>query len=241
MRCCIASRRERRGVTCQSGMGTGRRYTADGCAGGTPGCGNKCGSDFRHRRTREARSSGKSISSTAPLCERTSTRQGQKSASPDEQLGRSRGGLTTKIHARVDGAGRLFTLLLTPGRQHDSTVAEQLMRQGAIHTCQRGRPAVRPKRVAADKAYGSRAFKAWLRRHGIRPTIPRKSNQRRGRPHNTERYKSATTLSASSVGSSTSEPLPHATTNAPPAFWRPSCSLPFLSFCDLQTHPSIGD
>lgn len=152
-----------------------------------------------------------------------------------------RGGLTTKIHARVDGAGRLFTLLLTPGRQHDSTVAERAMRQGAIHTCQRGRPAVRPKRVAADKAYGSRAFKAWLRRHGIRPTIPRKSNQRRGRPHNTERYKSATTLSASSVGSSTSEPLPHATTNAPPAFWRPSCSLPFLSFCDLQTHPSIGD
>lgn len=97
--------------------------------------------------------------------------------------------MTTKIHARVDGAGRLFTLLLTPGRQHDSTVAEQLMRQGAIHTCQRGRPAVRPKRVAADKAYGSRAFKAWLRRHGIRSTIPRKSNQRRGRPHNTERYK----------------------------------------------------
>lgn len=97
--------------------------------------------------------------------------------------------MTTKIHARVDGAGRLFTLLLTPGQQHDSTVAEQLMRQGAIHTCQRGRPAVRPKRVAADKAYGSRAFKAWLRRHGIRPTIPRKSNQRRGRPHNTERYK----------------------------------------------------
>jgi len=97
--------------------------------------------------------------------------------------------LTTKIHARVDGAGRLFTLLLTPGQQHDSTVAQQLMQQGAIHNQRRGRPALRPRYLAADKAYGSRAFRAWLRRRGIQPTIPRKSNQPRGRPHNVGRYK----------------------------------------------------
>lgn len=56
--------------------------------------------------------------------------RGKKSTQQAEQLGRSRGGLTTKIHARVDGAGRLFTLLLTPEQQHDSTVAQQLMQQG---------------------------------------------------------------------------------------------------------------
>ncbi len=79
--------------------------------------------------------------------------------------------------------------MLTPGQQHDSTVAEQLMRQGGIRTGRRGRPALRPKRLAADKAYGARAFRAFLRRRGIQSTIPRKSNQRRGRPHNAETYK----------------------------------------------------
>lgn len=31
----------------------------------------------------------------------------------------------------------------------------------------------------ADKAYGSRAFRCFLRRRGIRITLPRKSNERR--------------------------------------------------------------
>jgi len=41
----------------------------------------------------------------------------------------------------------------------------------------RGRPRTRPDRVLADKAYGSRANRAWLRRRGIRCTIPEKSDQ----------------------------------------------------------------
>jgi hypothetical protein len=44
--------------------------------------------------------------------------QGQKSSAAAEQLGRSRGGLTTKIHARIDGAGLLFTLLTILGIIH---------------------------------------------------------------------------------------------------------------------------
>lgn len=116
--------------------------------------------------------------------------RGKKSSTAAEQLGRSRGGLTTKIHARVDDAGRLFTLLFTPGQQHDSTVAQQLMRQRVILTTDGGgvQPYV-PASLSADKAYSSRAFRAWLRRRGIQPVIPRKSNQRGGRPHNAERYK----------------------------------------------------
>lgn len=68
-------------------------------------------------------------------------------------------------------------------------MAQQLLQQGAIHHPRRGRPALQPRFLAADKAYGSRAFRAWLRRRGIQPTIPRKANQRQGRPHNAERYK----------------------------------------------------
>lgn len=63
------------------------------------------------------------------------------------------------------------------------------MRQGAIRTGKRGRPRIRPQRVVADKAYGSRKFKRFLRRRGIQPVIPRKRNQKRGRPHNATLYR----------------------------------------------------
>lgn len=53
------------------------------------------------------------------------------------------------------------------------------MQQGSVKRPQRGQPRRRPKRVVADKAFGKRAFRQFLRRHGIRVTIPRKSNERR--------------------------------------------------------------
>ncbi|KFF99113.1 transposase [Streptomyces scabiei] len=40
-----------------------------------------------------------------------------------------------------------------------------------------GRPRTRPDRVRADKAYGSRANRAYLRKRGIRCTIPEKRDQ----------------------------------------------------------------
>ncbi|MFD7426833.1 transposase [Streptomyces sp. NPDC059818] len=44
-----------------------------------------------------------------------------------------------------------------------------------------GRPRVRPDRVRADKAYASRRNRAYLRRRGIRCTIPDKAGQARNR------------------------------------------------------------
>ncbi|WP_415924066.1 hypothetical protein [Streptomyces sp. ID05-47C] len=44
-----------------------------------------------------------------------------------------------------------------------------------------GRPRVRPDRVRADKAYASRKNRAYLRRRGIRCTIPDKADQARNR------------------------------------------------------------
>lgn len=40
-----------------------------------------------------------------------------------------------------------------------------------------GRPRTRPDKVRADKAYGSRANRAYLRKRGIRCTIPEKRDQ----------------------------------------------------------------
>jgi transposase len=42
-----------------------------------------------------------------------------------------------------------------------------------------GRPRRRPQRLAGDKGYSARTIRQWLRAHGIRAVIPRKSNERR--------------------------------------------------------------
>jgi len=42
-------------------------------------------------------------------------------------LGRSRGGFSTKLHAVVDPTARPLHVVITPGQQHESTVAEELM------------------------------------------------------------------------------------------------------------------
>lgn len=44
-----------------------------------------------------------------------------------------------------------------------------------------GRPRTRPDRVIADKGYSSRAIRGWLRRRGIRATIPERRDQQAGR------------------------------------------------------------
>ena len=45
----------------------------------------------------------------------------------EEDLGRSRGGLTTKIHALVDGRGRPLCYLLTPGQAADCRHVQALL------------------------------------------------------------------------------------------------------------------
>ena len=42
-------------------------------------------------------------------------------------MGRSRGGLTTKIHALVDALGDPVEVMLSPGQDHDLTCAEPLI------------------------------------------------------------------------------------------------------------------
>ena len=104
------------------------------------------------------------------------------SAAATEALGRSRGGFSTKVHVRAEGTGRPMTLVLTPGQAHESTQFTALMAGGGVRRAGRGRPKQRPRRVVADKGYSSGHIRASLRRRGIRVTIPRKANERRGGP-----------------------------------------------------------
>ncbi|WNE93873.1 IS5 family transposase [Streptomyces luomodiensis] len=99
----------------------------------------------------------------------------------DHALGRSRGGLTTRIHLACDGRGRPLAILVTPGQRHDSVCARPLLERIRVPRTGLGRPRCRPGQVIADKAYSSRGFRAYLRRRGIAHTIPEKTDQRRHR------------------------------------------------------------
>ena len=63
------------------------------------------------------------------------------------------------------------------------------MEQGAVKRAGRGRPKLRPQRIVGDKGYSSGKIRAYLRRRGIRITIPRKANERRTGPFNHAIYR----------------------------------------------------
>jgi len=92
-------------------------------------------------------------------------------------LGRSRGGLSTKIHAAVDGRGRPLAILLTPGQAGDAPMMLPLLAHLRVQRTI-GRPRTRPDRVLADKAYSSRAIRAHLRTRGIGSVIPEPDDQK---------------------------------------------------------------
>lgn len=97
-------------------------------------------------------------------------------------MGRSKGGFSTKIHLRCDGKGLPVAFLLTVGERHEAVVEEQLMAQGAVKRAGAGRPRLRPRRVVGVMGYSSGNIRRYLRRRGIRLTIPRKANEcRRGK------------------------------------------------------------
>jgi putative transposase len=96
---------------------------------------------------------------------------------PDHAIGRSRGGLSTKIHQLVDGRGRPLVIALTAGQAGDSTMLKPLLSQLAVSRVGPGRPRTRPAAVLADKAYSSRGTRTMLRERGIRAVIPQPSDQ----------------------------------------------------------------
>lgn len=94
--------------------------------------------------------------------------------SPDEPedhaIGRSRGGLTTKIHALTDTACSPVTLLLTAGQAGDNPQLWPLLEQHLAASKSKFR-------LLADKAYSHNSTRARLRTMRIPHTIPEKSDQ----------------------------------------------------------------
>lgn len=82
-----------------------------------------------------------------------------------------------------------MTFVLTEGQRHDTIAFQPLMEQGAVKRQGPGRPRIRPDRLCADKAYRNTWIRQYLRRRGIRSTIPHKSDQRRRGPFDKAIYR----------------------------------------------------
>jgi len=93
-------------------------------------------------------------------------------------MGRTRGGLTTKLHALVDGAGRPVAMTLTAGQVHDSRAALGLME--GLRTGQT---------LMADKAYDADAILARCRAAGARANIPPKAYRKTPQPFDRALYR----------------------------------------------------
>ncbi len=122
-----------------------------------------------------------------------------------EALGRSRGGLSTKIHLAADRRCRPVARILSQGQHGDSPRFIPLMEQVRIGRRGIGRPRTRPGAAMGGKAYSSAANRAYLRKRGIKAIIPVKEDQKKhrrdrgstgGRPaaFDGERYKERNTV-----------------------------------------------
>ena len=96
---------------------------------------------------------------------------------PDQGLGHSRGGFSTKIHLIVDSLGNPLDFMLTAGQVHDITQAPALL-QG-YHA----------DFVIADKGYDADAFVALIEQIGAVPVIPARKNRKEPRFYDHHLYK----------------------------------------------------
>lgn len=92
-------------------------------------------------------------------------------------MGRSRGGLTTKIHMLADTLGRPLRFIITAGQVGDITTAPALLDGLAADA------------VLADKAYDSNALRALIADIGAAAVIPSNRCRKLAIPHDTAIYK----------------------------------------------------
>lgn len=92
-------------------------------------------------------------------------------------MGRSRGGLSTKIHAVVDGLGLPLEIALTEGQTHDMTQSN-LALKGEFSDY-----------VICDKGYDSAEFRAAIGRAGSKAVIPSRKCRREQFEYDAHIYK----------------------------------------------------
>lgn len=95
----------------------------------------------------------------------------------EEALGRSKGGFSTKIHAKVDALGNPLKITLTAGQRHDITQADILLH------------GVANAHVIGDRGYNSDKLRSNLIQQNCNPVIPSRSNSKNPQQYDEYIYK----------------------------------------------------
>ena len=92
-------------------------------------------------------------------------------------IGKTRGGLNTKLHAIVEKNLRPVVFLLSAGNVDDCTEAVPLLKLP---------PSLKDCDILADKAYGAKEIRAYLHDQSARYTIPPKVNTKQPWPFDSD-------------------------------------------------------
>jgi transposase len=117
-----------------------------------------------------------SIDSTSSKADRCAAGGDGGEARPD--IGRSRGGRTTKVHAVVDARGRMIAFDLTPGQRGDIRPAKAVLE-----------PLPPPDFLLADTAYDGDQFRNFLAKRGTTPVIRPNPTRKNIPEFDKDRYK----------------------------------------------------
>ena len=146
----------------------------------------------------------------------------------------ARGAGSPASHLSADGRCRPLSLSVTPGQRADCTQFHPVLEKIRVPGPGLGRPRKKPDSLATDRGYSNGPIREYLRRRGIRHTVPEKTDSqaarlrkgaRGGRPpgFNENRYKKRNAverainrlsspgrspLATSSAGTSSSAPPP---------------------------------
>ena len=101
----------------------------------------------------------------------------QKGAVP-RRIGRTNGGLNSKLHAVCDGKGRPLIMLLSEGQMSDYKGAALMIDAFP-----------KAKALLGDRGYDANWFRAALAERGIAACIPSKINRKEPIPHDTVLYR----------------------------------------------------
>ncbi|MGW2150501.1 IS5 family transposase [Nonomuraea bangladeshensis] len=154
---------------------------------------------------------------------------GARKEPDDHGLGRSRGGLSTKMHLAVEQGQKLLSVVFTAGQRGDSPQFRPVLEGIRVPRPGGGRPRTRPDRVRAGAVSDAPSLKRRIRQL----TAAHVDHAAADLPPSTRSTTaSATPSSVRSTGSSATAPWPRGTTSWPSAMKRPCISPASTSGCD---------
>jgi transposase len=109
-------------------------------------------------------------------CQSAPLRRRGKRRALEQAIGVTKGGRNSRVHGIADN--RPWILIRTPGNTADCTVEPACV--GLVDGI---------KGLLGDKAYDSNSFRKSLRKDGIRPVIPGRSNRKKRIRHDKQAYK----------------------------------------------------